>query len=149
MPDATDAHVFRAPAAAFPLDTVRLGAYLAGIGWPLDETEPIRQFGTGMANINYRLAPRHPFPAAIEDACAAVQFVARRAAEFGADASRLVVAGESAGANLAVSLALCGTYRRPEPFARAVFDAGIQPRAVAAACRPCMKSGLQPAAISA
>ena len=85
-------------------------------------------------NINYRLAPRHPFPAAIEDACAAVQFVARRAAEFGADASRLVVAGESAGANLAVSLALCGTYRRPEPFARAVFDAGIQPRAVAAAC---------------
>jgi aminoglycoside phosphotransferase (APT) family kinase protein len=52
---AADAHVFRPADAAFPLDTARLAAYLAGIGLPLDASEPVLQFGTGMANINYRL----------------------------------------------------------------------------------------------
>ena len=50
-----DAHVFRAAAETIPLDVPRLGAYLAGVGLALDRDEPIRQFGTGMANINYRL----------------------------------------------------------------------------------------------
>jgi aminoglycoside phosphotransferase (APT) family kinase protein len=50
-----DAHVFRAAADSVPLNAERLGAYLTGIGMPLDSGEPIRQFGTGMANINYRL----------------------------------------------------------------------------------------------
>lgn len=50
-----DAHVFRSSAETAPLDRARLAAYLAGIGLPLDAAEPIRQFGTGMANINYRL----------------------------------------------------------------------------------------------
>jgi aminoglycoside phosphotransferase (APT) family kinase protein len=53
--DGTDAHVFRSASDAFPIDTARLGAYLAGVGLPLDVSEPLRQFGTGMANINYRL----------------------------------------------------------------------------------------------
>lgn len=85
-------------------------------------------------NINYRLAPKQPFPAAIEDTCDALRFVVQHAAEYGADPTRLVLAGESAGANLAVSAALCATHRRPEPFARALFDTGIAPLAVAAAC---------------
>ena len=50
-----DAHVFRAPAEAFPLDLQALGTYLAAIGLPLDPACPVQQFGTGMANINYRL----------------------------------------------------------------------------------------------
>ncbi len=50
-----DAHVFRSASDAFPIDTARLGAYLAGVGLPLDPSEPVKQFGTGMANINYRL----------------------------------------------------------------------------------------------
>ena len=50
-----DAHVFRAVAETLPIDRSRLGAYLASVGLPLDMSEPIRQFGTGMANINYRL----------------------------------------------------------------------------------------------
>ena len=50
-----DAHVFRTPAETSAIDTARLGAYLAGAGLPLDMSEPIRQFGTGLANINYRL----------------------------------------------------------------------------------------------
>ena len=53
--DGTDAHVFRSASDAFPIDTARLGAYLAGVGLPLDPSEPVKQFGTGMANINYRL----------------------------------------------------------------------------------------------
>lgn len=55
MTTGPDAHVFRATADAFPIDTDRLAAYLAGVGLPLDPAEPIRQFGTGLANINYRL----------------------------------------------------------------------------------------------
>lgn len=50
-----DAHVFRSAAESAELDIGRLAQYLDAIGLPLDRTEPIRQFGTGMANINYRL----------------------------------------------------------------------------------------------
>jgi aminoglycoside phosphotransferase (APT) family kinase protein len=50
-----DAHVFRAAGDAFPLDRDKLAAYLDRVGLPLDPVESIRQFGTGLANINYRL----------------------------------------------------------------------------------------------
>jgi len=53
--NAVDAHVFRSAAESVALDRVRLAAYLAGIGLPLDPADPIVQFGTGLANINYRL----------------------------------------------------------------------------------------------
>jgi acetyl esterase len=85
-------------------------------------------------NINYRLAPRHPFPAAVEDGCAALAWVMENAARFGGDADRLVLAGESAGANLATSLAVAASWPRPEPWARKVWDAGARPRAVLPAC---------------
>ncbi len=52
---APDAHVFRSVHDSAALDTGRLADYLASIGMPLDTAEPIRQFGTGMANINYCL----------------------------------------------------------------------------------------------
>ncbi|MGE0769417.1 MAG: phosphotransferase family protein [Hyphomicrobiaceae bacterium] len=51
----SDAHVFRAPIDAFPINRERLGGYLQSVGLPLDPAEPILQFGTGLANINYRL----------------------------------------------------------------------------------------------
>jgi acetyl esterase len=85
-------------------------------------------------NINYRLAPRYPFPAAVSDACAALEWVAARAGVDGGDLSRLVLAGESAGANLATSLTLATTYRRDEPYARRIFDLGLPVRAVLPAC---------------
>jgi acetyl esterase/lipase len=85
-------------------------------------------------NINYRLAPRHPYPAAIEDTCAAFDWVVRNAPRFGGDPSRMILAGESAGANLATALAIATCYRRREPFARSVFDLGVTPRAVVSTC---------------
>jgi acetyl esterase len=85
-------------------------------------------------NASYRLAPEYRWPAAHEDAAAALLWASRETSRFGGDASRLVLAGESAGANLATSLAVACAYRRPEPWARELFDAGIRPSGVLAAC---------------
>ena len=85
-------------------------------------------------NIDYRLAPEHPFPAALEDSAEALAWVAKHAAEHGGDPSRLVLAGESAGANLATSMAIATSYARREAYAQRVFDLGLSPRAVIAAC---------------
>jgi acetyl esterase len=85
-------------------------------------------------NVSYRLAPKHRYPCAIEDVCRAFTWVVDNAHRFGGDPSRIVLAGESAGANLASSLALTLAYERDEPFARAAFGTGVSPSAVVPAC---------------
>jgi acetyl esterase len=82
-----------------------------------------------VCNVDYRLAPEHPFPAAIEDACAAWMWAAEHVAEYGGDARRMALAGESAGANLALSVALACCTARPEPFA-AALSGSARPLAV-------------------
>jgi acetyl esterase len=57
--------------------------------------------GCRLISVGYRLAPEHQFPAAVEDAIAATEFVSRHAASLGIDAAKLVVGGDSAGATLA------------------------------------------------
>jgi acetyl esterase len=81
-------------------------------------------------NIDYRLAKRHPFPAALEDVSQAWMWTLEHIEALGGDPSRIVVAGESAGANLVTSLAIQTSYRREELWARRVFEAGVQPAAV-------------------
>ena len=90
--------------------------------------------GCTVFNVGYRLAPQHPFPAAIDDVCHAHAWVAAHAAEYGADLTRYVVAGESAGANLATALAVATCFRRDEPFAQVAFDTGLRPRALLPMC---------------
>jgi acetyl esterase len=85
-------------------------------------------------NVNYRLAPRHRFPAGLTDVVEAYRWVVEHAASYGGDLSRLVFAGESAGANLAAALTATLCWQRPEPFARRAFDVGVVPKAVVAAC---------------
>ena len=87
-------------------------------------------------NVDYRLAPQNPFPAAVSDTCAALEWVAKNAEAYGGDLGRLVFAGESAGGNLATALTICCCYRRPEPFAQRAFATGLVPTAVAPACAP-------------
>ncbi|MEM6683348.1 MAG: alpha/beta hydrolase, partial [Pseudomonadota bacterium] len=92
------------------------GAYLHlhGGGYVIDapdsyDAQNIRlceDLGITIVSVDYRLAPEHPAPAALEDAYAALAWMHGNAAELKIDPSRIAVGGESAGGGLAAALAL-------------------------------------------
>jgi len=72
--------------------------------------------GLAVANVEYRLAPEHPFPAPVEDAFAATAWLAERGPSLRLPAERLVVLGESAGGNLAAVVCLMARDRGGPPI---------------------------------
>jgi acetyl esterase len=88
--------------------------YYFGGGWTLgsiDTADAVcrtlaEETGCLVVTVGYRLAPEHPFPAAVQDSYAALRWVAARAGELGADPARLAVGGDSAGGNLAAAVTL-------------------------------------------
>jgi acetyl esterase len=88
--------------------------YFHGGGWVIGDLDThdvlCRQLtaeaGVSVVSVDYRLAPEHKFPAAVDEAWAATRWVVAHAAELAVDGSRLAVGGDSAGGNLAAVVAL-------------------------------------------
>ncbi len=94
--------------------------YFHGGGWVMGTLEGYDRVcryissrtGCAVVAVDYRLAPEHKFPAAIEDAVASFRWLAENAADLGTDPARIVLAGDSAGGNIA---AVAAQLLRDEP----------------------------------
>jgi len=103
--------LYRNSIAAGPLPVL---VYFHGGGWVIGDLESHDGICREMAHrsrfmviaVDYRLAPEHKFPAAVDDAFAAVKWISRNAGQLGIDASRLSIGGDSAGGTLAVVVAM-------------------------------------------
>jgi acetyl esterase len=110
-PIAARFYVPNGPAVGAPAPLV---LYFHGGGWvigDLDTHDGVCRFlasaaGTTVLSIDYRLAPEHPFPAAVEDAWAGFAWAVVNAGKLGVDPTRIAVAGDSAGGNLAAVVSL-------------------------------------------
>jgi acetyl esterase len=88
--------------------------YYHGGGWVVGNIEThdnvarylAKASGGILVSVDYRLAPEDPFPAAVDDAYAALQWVSENAGSLGGDPSRITVAGDSAGGNLSAVVSL-------------------------------------------
>lgn len=115
-----------------PTETTSDGAilYLHGGGFVLGSLESHHRLmrllaieaGATLIGVGYRLAPEHPFPGPLDDSLAAVRWLQAHAVELNLDPDRIVIAGDSAGANLALACLLEQRDRgEPMPIGGALF----------------------------
>ena len=103
--------------------------YFHGGGWVGGSVDAVENIGRGLAdraghiviNVDYRLAPEHRFPAGLEDCYAAVEWAAEHGCDFGGDPTRISVAGDSAGGNLATVCCLLAHERSGPAIAHQVL----------------------------
>lgn len=106
--------------------------FLHGGGWVIGNLDSHDRLCRRLANetricvvaVDYRLAPEHPFPAAVEDSLAALRWVSSAASPLVIQKDRIAVGGDSAGGNLAAVLALMG---RDGLAPRVMYQALIYP----------------------
>jgi acetyl esterase len=92
-----------------------------------------RRAGVVVASLDYRLAPEHPFPAAVDDAWAALSWLVEHADALGLDARRIALGGDSAGGNLATVIAQLARARAAPEIA---FQVLVYPIADATLAHP-------------
>jgi len=116
--------------------------YIHGGGFGLLSKDTHWMFGYGFArqgylvvSIDYTLSGEAPFPAAVQDTFAAWRWAHDNVVRYGGDPNRMVIAGESAGANLSLALTVAQCWERPEPWAKDVWDLAGE-RGVAKAVLP-------------
>jgi acetyl esterase len=105
---------FYVPASLPATEPSPLLVYYHAGGWvigDLDTHDGVCRFlaaaaGVSVLSVDYRLAPEHPFPAAVEDSLASFTWAVANAAELGADPARIAVGGDSAGGNLATVVSM-------------------------------------------
>jgi len=98
--------------------TLGLLVYFHGGGWVLGNIEThdhvaralAAESGCAVLSVDYRLAPEHPFPAAVDDAFAVSAWTHEHARSLGCDPERLAIGGDSAGANLAAVVTQSGRF---------------------------------------
>jgi acetyl esterase len=106
----TDALLYL-PESSVPVPVL---VYMHGGGWVLGEASLVDSLARTLANgsgcavlsVNYRLAPEHKYPAALDDVISAIHWVGAHTRRFGLDGQRIAVGGDSSGANLAAAACL-------------------------------------------
>jgi acetyl esterase len=129
-----------APSSDVPLPVL---VWYHGGGWVIGSLEThdglcrdlVDAAGCVVVSVDYRLAPEHTFPAAVDDAYAAARWVSEHAAEIGADPARVAVGGDSAGGHLAAVAAMLARDEGTPPL---VFQLLVYPAIEHEFSRPSM-----------